>query len=131
MKVLVATHLTQGSSPDDFCFTLDGELVTPLGVFCSDQVCGCRRAFPGLGSSMSTTTAMVVDLPHIDDQVLEDALRDSLLRRGYLGGLSLVQQVTMILEHAGAVRQICARYPVGTVLARSDHHVYLRTSLAA
>ena len=40
MKVLVATHITQGDGKGDYCWAVDGELVTPLGLVCSNSKCG-------------------------------------------------------------------------------------------
>ena len=75
MKVLVATDAGQGEAPDDYCWTLEGELVTPLVAECArPQRCGCGRGFPGFGSARATTTAMVVDLPHIGPAELEGAV---------------------------------------------------------
>lgn len=65
MNVLVATARTQGTGPGDFCWTVEGELVY-LGPVCGrdrddpdDGGCGCGRAFAGLSSQRSTTTALV------------------------------------------------------------------------
>ena len=131
MKVLVATHHTQGSQPDDYCFTLEGELVTPLAVACSNPACGCRRGFPGLASSRATTTALVVDLPHINEPALITAITDSLERGGWFRGLSPSACRHMVADHVQAVHAVCARYPVGTIVVRAAEHVYLRTSRAA
>jgi hypothetical protein len=131
VKVLVATQHTQGSQPDDYCFTLEGELVTPLAVACSNPSCGCRRGFPGLASSRATTTALVVDLPHIDEPALVTAITDSLERGGWFRGLSARACRHMVDDHVQAVHTVCARYPVGTIVVRSDEHVYLRTARAA
>lgn len=131
VKVLVATHHSQGSQPGDYCFTLEGELVTPLAVPCSDPACGCRRGFPGLASSRATTTALVAELPHIDEQALTTAITDSLERGGWFKGLSHLACRHMVADHVQAVHKVCARYPVGTIVERADNHVYLRTLLAA
>lgn len=66
MKVLVATKETQGQRPGmDFCFCREGELVTP-GTQCStgrwDDGCGCRRAWCGLETLRTTTTAKVSEI---------------------------------------------------------------------
>ncbi len=131
MKVLVATHHSQGSQPDDYCFTLEGELVTPLAVACRNPKCECRRGFPGLASSRATTTALVVDLPHIDETALTTAISDSLERGGWFQGLSSHGRRHMVADHVAAVHAVCARYPVGAIVVRADEHVYLRRSLAA
>jgi hypothetical protein len=131
VKVLVATHQTQGSQPGDYCFTLDGELVTPLGVSCSNLACGCQRGFPGLASSRATTTAMVVDLAQIDEAALTAAISDSLDRGGWFEYLTPRMQRELVDEHVEAVHMVCNRYPIGTIVARAEDHIYLRSSLAA
>ena len=133
MKVLVATHITQGVDRGDYCGTLDGELVTPVvEVECSDgDRCGCSRGFPGLASSFATTTAMVAELPHIGEHELTMALVDSLTRGGWMDDLPVSAQEAMIEDHLGEIIDICNRYPVGTVVCRSGDNVYARTHLAA
>jgi hypothetical protein len=66
MKLLTATHETQGEREGDFCFAIEGELVM-LGDACATDRndaggCGCERAFSGLRSRRATTTALVRDL---------------------------------------------------------------------
>jgi hypothetical protein len=73
MKVLVATRRTQGERPGDFSWTIDGELVHfPVVVCARDRRatktgrrlggCGCGRAFSGMNSHRSGTTAEVAEL---------------------------------------------------------------------
>lgn len=60
MKVLVAPA-GPGSEPDDFCFTVPGELVT-IPVECeADEGCGCGRSWVGLFTRKATTVAVVTD----------------------------------------------------------------------
>src|SRR6478609_5270708 len=64
MKILVATALTQGTSPDDYHYGTEGELVLlqePCDRDKNDPAgpCGCGRAFAGAASHRATTTAMV------------------------------------------------------------------------
>ena len=66
MKILTATR--QGADrADDFCYAVEGEIVT-VSVVCDSPRCGCDRALGGLNSHRATTTVMVreVDLT-IDD----------------------------------------------------------------
>lgn len=119
MKVLVATRQTQGSVAGDYCFTVEGELVTPLVVECgSPAQCGCGRGFPGLASSRATTTAVVVDLPHLDHDGLALALRDSLQRGGWLAGLDADEIADEVLDHIDAIEEACAGRPIGTIVRR-------------
>jgi hypothetical protein len=71
MLVLVATRETQGNDDGDYCWTVEGELVTPVTFECCvPESCGCGRGFPGLVSATATTTAMVVDREGITVPVL-------------------------------------------------------------
>jgi len=131
MKVLVATHITQGDGSGDYCWTVDGELVSPLGVVCSNTACGCVRGFSGLASSRATTTAMVVDLAHINEPELERAVTDSLERGGWLAGMTPLDRQAMIEDTVGAIMEVANGYGIGTIVCRDGDLVYARESLAA
>jgi hypothetical protein len=132
MKVLVATNRTQGTQPGDYAGTVEGELVTALAVECdSPRTCGCGRGFPGLASSRATTTALVVDLPHVDRDALADALESSLERGGWLDHLDDDEADELVEAHLEAIEIVCAHYPVGTVVSRWGGKVYSRPSAAA
>jgi hypothetical protein len=125
MKVMVATSQTQGYWQGDYCWSLEGELVTPLVVECCEpDRCGCGRGFPGLASSKPTTTAMVADLPHMRLPDLERALRDSLTRQGWLTGLREDEADEVVAEHLAAITEVCAAHDVGTVLRRDGDLVF-------
>jgi len=148
MLVLIATNELQGTIPDDYSFTVEGELVTPLAAECaSGERCGCNRGFPGLASSFATTTAMVVDRPGVTEGDLRDAVFDWLDRSGWI---DLFEQTTMrrpdasddqcdpdgeiddmieaiIDEHVDCIDVICSTYPVGTVVVRRGTRVMTRS----
>lgn len=69
MKVLTATHATQGQRTNDFDWCVDGELVMQPPFVCGtdldnpDGGCGCGRSWAGLNSERATTTAIVADVP--------------------------------------------------------------------
>lgn len=84
VKLFVATARSQGRRPDDFCWTVEGELVRFPGVTCSCPGCGCDRAMAGLSSSRGTTTFMVRDLPDLDVGAFVELLKDALEREGWL-----------------------------------------------
>ena len=69
MLVLVATTETQGDRADDFCRTVEGELVQ-LPADPAD------RSFVGLASRRSTTTCVVTDID-VDEEMLRAAVGDS------------------------------------------------------
>lgn len=148
MLVLIATNELQGANADDYSFTVEGELVTPLAVECaSGERCGCNRGFPGLASSFATTTAMVVDRPGVSEADLRDAVFDWLDRSGWIdlfeetarerSGASddrfdtdddiddLIEAI--IDEHVDCIHEICSTYPVGTVVVRRGTRVIIRS----
>lgn len=69
MLVLVATTDTQGDRGDDYCHTVEGELVQL-------PVLGADRAFVGLASRRGTTTCAVADID-VDEATLRAAIGDS------------------------------------------------------
>jgi len=147
MMVLIATNELQGTNPDDYSFTVEGELVTPLAAECaSGERCGCNRGFPGLASSFATTTAMVVDRPGVTEDDLRDAVFDWLDRSGWI---DLFEQTArerseasgdsfdpdgdvddmieaIIDEHVDCIDVICSTYAVGTVVVRRGTEVMTR-----
>ena len=127
MKVLVATNETQGQRHDDYSWTVEGELVTPLAVECaSPDRCGCARGFPGLGSSLATTTAMVVELPGLTPSDLRRAVGDSLERDGWTTELDDGEVAELVDDHVLAIAHVCDTYPVGTVVSRAGRYVHVR-----
>ena len=156
MLVMIATNELQGTSPDDYSFTVEGELVTPLAAECdSGDRCGCARGFPGLASGFATTTAMVAERPGVTEDDLRDAVFDWLDRTGWI---DLFEQTardrarlpidrhddddadefdidgdvddlieSIIDEHVDCIHQVCAAYPVGTVVARHGTRVMQRS----
>ncbi len=110
MKVLTATHRTQGDRPGDFCWTIPGELVT-LGTTCDrdrltpnrDGPCGCGRAFVGIASRKGTTTAEVRDLDMTRGDYL-DVLTSSMHRDGYTDEEAQVE-VEQHIKRLGVWRQ--------------------------
>ena len=148
MLVLIATNELQGTNPDDYSFTVEGELVTPFAAECtSGERCGCNRGFPGLASSFATTTAMVVDRPGVTEDDLRDAVFDWLDRNGWI---DLFEETAnersnagndrfdpdgdvddmieaIIDEHVACIDIICSTYPVGTVVVRRGTQVMTRS----
>lgn len=132
MKVLVATRRTQGLRRNDYCFTVEGELVLPAALIecCDPGRCGCGRGFPGLASSRATTTAMIVERPELTVAGLRMAIHDSLGRQGYLEGLGHDEVEELIDEQVELLRKVTARWPVGSVLERNGPRVSQRQRVA-
>lgn len=115
MKVLVATTRTQGDVADDFCWTVEGELVRIGSPCASDEAggsgrCGCGRAFEGLSSVRATTTAQVRDLP-ISRADYRDAFGGYLDAAGWAPYTDLDDEVERMLA-------VARTWPVGTVVRR-------------
>lgn len=85
--MLVATSQGQRDHDDDYCFTIDGELVSmPFGP-CPDELCDCTPSAFGLSSSRGTTTVTVADVPDLTEDTYLDAFRDAMERMGWLPAL--------------------------------------------
>lgn len=148
MRVLVATTELQGTHPSDYAWTVEGELVTPEVEQCaSPDRCGCGRGFPGLASSRATSTALVVDHPHISVGDLHDAVLNWLDRSGWRDIFEQAAEVddgfadehgdidTLLAEiadeHVETITMICDNFPVGTVLERDGSVLRARRWSAA
>jgi hypothetical protein len=138
MLVLIATdELLAEPTPSDHHCAVDGELVTPVVLECPDELCDvCQRGWFGLVSHGATTTAMVVDRPGVTEATLRERLHNWL---DCNGTIDLVVQAVehgdyevagerfddavaavddLVAAHLQEVREICAAYPVGTLLSR-------------
>ncbi len=128
MLVLVATRQGQGDVQGDYSWTVEGELVTPVVAECSSgDRCGCSRGFPGLASSRATTTAQVVDLDHLTERDVRDAITDSLERGGWFDLIPADEAHELVDEHVECIAEVCAAFPVGSVLGRSGSTVFDRS----
>lgn len=128
MLVLVATTDGQGDEPGDYCWTVEGELVTPVVAECADgDRCGCTRGFPGLASSRATTTAMVAALDHLTEADLRDAITDSLERGGWFDLIPEEAAHELVDEHVECIAEVCANFPVGSVIGRQGSTVWNRS----
>ena len=125
MRVLVATARTNGDVEGDFNFCVEGELVT-IDEPCDEdrddpdsRACGCGRAFSGLGSHGTTTTARVAELPFREADVRE-AIRASLLDSGGIDpDRTTHEDAERLVEEAwGLVQEVAQHFPVDTVVGR-------------
>lgn len=132
MKTLVSTTEQQGDLEGDYCATLEGELVAVNLMECADRYCGCDRGFAGMGTSKATTTALVVDLPHLSLDDLRQAVADWLDRDGWLRLLDDEAEACDLVDtYVDVIERTAAAFPVGTVLGRTGRHVFARHRLAA
>jgi hypothetical protein len=130
VRLLTATHETQGTWPGDFCHAIEGELVV-LGWSCGCDRggvddCGCGRAFTGTNSLRATTSAMVRDL----DLTVEDvhlAVEAHLLAAGLTPDVLGAEVFADHLEESvHDVLRFAGFWPVGTVVGRRLDHVHRR-----
>jgi hypothetical protein len=88
MKVLTATNQTQEWRDDDFCWTVEGELVYFPPLECGhgsiDDGCGCRRSMAGLVSRRATTTIKVADREELDPNTYFALISDAHRDQGYV-----------------------------------------------
>lgn len=115
MKVFVATRPSE-PEPEDFCHTVDGELVFLPTDFCDCPDCGCRKSVVGLGSGKATTTFTVADLPHFDRPTLLEAFTEGFLRMGLAGEGELDVVADVVDEHIAMATGL----PVGGIY-RAEH----------
>ncbi len=115
MHVFVAIRPTE-PEPDDFCHTVDGELVFLPTDFCDCPDCGCRRSVVGLGSGKATTTFTVADLPHLDRPALVEAFTEGFLRMGLACEHDLDVVADIVDEHLAMAKDL----PVGGIY-RAEH----------
>ena len=126
MKVLVATRGNQRTRADDYCFTVEGELVYIQGFDCSNPRCGCDRGFAGMASHRATTTAKVVDRPDLTEADLRAALVDSLDAGGWLAAMDAAgiveEAVGELLE---LLRRVTSSAAVGSLVRRTGDVVWI------
>lgn len=112
MRLLTAWS---GSAPDDFAWTVIGELVEPAEVCGRDELgdgdCGCARSFVGLASGRATTTAIVAELD-IDEPTLTAIVADAYAAIGW--------DTDDVAATVAGLRGLGERWPAGTVVRR-DH----------
>ncbi len=124
MRVLVATHHTNGQVAGDYDHCVDGELVYMQDPCDSDLRdpdggCGCGRGFAGMSSHRASTTAMVVDRP-LGPEDLREALRSSLEAGGWLDPAFCPPDlaVEVVEGLAAEVRALAEHFPLGSIVRR-------------
>jgi hypothetical protein len=133
MKVLTATSDTQGWRDNDFCWTVEGELVFLVPFECArgfvDDDCGCRRSMAGLASHRATTTMKVVERDDLDPDTYFALTADGLHSQGYVKEALLDNPnvVAWVRELADELIDVAASWPAGTVLERRGDVIAART----
>jgi hypothetical protein len=123
MKVFVAMGPGEKKRPDDFSWTVDGELVSlPLDT-CSCPDCGCERAVAGLASSKGTTTFGVLDHPALDAAGYVGAFSDAVKRQGWR---QHGDDDGWVAEWAGEHLRLATAFSPGQVLEMRDGKIQRR-----
>ena len=117
MKVFVASSPQGDPVADDFCFTVDGELVWSGFGLCDCPDCGCERSMAGVASSKATTTFRVHDDPAMTPELYRQASRDVAVREGWITeqdekGLAEIDEI------ADAHRELARAFVANTELRR-------------
>lgn len=124
MRILVATHETQGLKPGDFCWTKESEIVT-FPVMCDNScTCGCNRSMAGIESHKATTTFKVVESP-IRWRDYHIALLKSLVNGGWYEKMTR-DAINHAREMAVELIKTAEFFPVNTVLELKGSSVRVR-----
>lgn len=126
MKVLVATNRTQSQRPDDFCHTLEGELVRLPAVVCDCPDCGCERAVEGLASHKGTTTFAVAERIDLDAAAYRNILVEHLVDGGRVVGTLGWGETVLVDDFVDQHLLVAARCTVGDVLEVRNDQIRLR-----
>ncbi|CAN5489972.1 hypothetical protein BH20ACT23_BH20ACT23_17240 [soil metagenome] len=135
MNVLTATNQNQGWRDNDFCWTVEGELVFFPPLECGrgsiDDECGCRRSMAGTMSHRATTTIKVADREELDPGTYFTLLSDALRDQGYV-----TKELMTNREVNGWLRDltdelVCMAevFEAGTVLERRGDFVNVRRTI--
>ena len=131
MRVLIAVHQQRRVHEQQPGSAVDGELVTPVVVDCTEpDRCRCGRSWAGLSTRGFSGLAEVADRPNLDRVELRRLLHELLGAIGWIDDVVQEAEVDddaddpvwaterMIDAHLNQIDEICAAFPVGTVLAR-------------
>ncbi|GAA5119938.1 hypothetical protein GCM10023339_34530 [Alloalcanivorax gelatiniphagus] len=130
MRILVATHRTNGHAPGDHHHCVDGEIVYMQEPCASDRrdpdgPCGCGRGFAGTSSHRATSTALVVEVD-LSPEDVDEALRSSLDAGGWLDPAFCTSTMAreMVRELVADMQRVALHFPLGTVVRRRIDHYY-------
>jgi hypothetical protein len=137
MRVLIAVNQQRRFHEHQQGDAVDGELVTPVLLDCTDpERCRCNRSWAGLSTTGFSGLAEVADRPNLSRSELRRAIHELLDDVGWiddavqlteagdftLDGVVIDDPVwaaeRMIDDHLDQIEAICASFPVGSVLSR-------------
>jgi len=135
MKVLIAVNQQRRVHEHQPGHAVDGELVSPVLLECTEpERCRCDRSWAGLSTVGFSALAEVAERPNLDRAELRRAIHGLLDDVGWID--DMVQAIEaeraagndgadpvwaaerMIDDHLAQIDEICATFPVGTVLSR-------------
>ncbi len=133
MRLLVATGRSNGRVEGDVDGCVEGELVLvaePCAAHVGtpdDDGCGCARAFTGLGSGGTTTTALVVDSALAEADV-RLALRGALVDRGRIDPdrTTRAHAEQLVDEALARVVAVADHFAIDTVVGRRGERIFPR-----
>jgi hypothetical protein len=131
MKVLIATNQTQGQRTDDFCHTLEGELVRLPAVVCDCSDCGCDRAVEGLASHKATTTFTIAERVDLDAARYRSILVNHLVDGGWVVGEPGTVDTAWVHDFANLHVEITRQFAVGDILEVCNDQIRLRSASSA
>lgn len=135
MNVLTATSQTQGWRDNDFCWTVEGELVLLPPLECGrgsvDDGCGCRRSMSGMVSQRATTTIEVAHREELDPEIYFTIFSDCLMDLGYVPKRLMTEPdvVEWLREGTGVLMDLAEGFEVGTILERRGDSLNVRRVL--
>lgn len=136
MKVLIAVNQQRRVHEHQPGQAVDGELVSPILLECTEpERCRCNRSWAGLSTVGFSALAEVAERPNLDRLELRRLVHGLLDEVGWID--DMVQAIEadrcagvgdvddpvwaaerMVDEHLAQIDEICATFPVGTVLSR-------------
>ena len=128
MKVLVATRRGQGTKPDDYSWTTEGELVRLDD--CPDRYCRCT-GFSGVESHLVTSTALVVEREDLTPELLVDIFERNWDACGYGEYLTAAELRELAEEDVLTLMDHLEDLPLGVVVGRTGWCGGVEVRLAA
>ena len=126
--MLVATERGQGTKPDDYSCTSEGELVRLDD--CPDRYCRCT-GFTGVESHRATSTALVVDREDLTPELLVDIFERNWVACGYGEYLAPEELRELAMEDVLTLISHLDGVPVGAVVGRTGWCGGVEVRLAA